>query len=258
MPQDDGQRSGGGDSRLGADWASLVEHGRRLSEAIAERLQSEDTFMVPDPGVIAGAFFQVIAHVLSQPDSWLRAQASLLEKQARLWQVMLAAGAGEVPAPVIEPKPGDQRFKDDEWSTNPFFATIKQHYLLTSEWLMDLVASADGIDPQTKRKALFYARQLVSALAPTNFPATNPVVIRETVASGGENLRRGYLHLLQDLERSRGQLQVSMTDERAFRLGENIATTPGKVIYQNELMQLIQYAPATKTVNRRPLLIVPP
>jgi polyhydroxyalkanoate synthase len=138
------------------------------------------------------------------------------------------------------------------------FDYIKQSYLITSRWLVNTMAAVQGLDPRTARKLEFYTRQFADAFAPSNFLWTNPEVLRATLQSQGQNLTRGYENFRRDLDKGKGQLQITMTDPAAFELGRDIATTPGKVVFQNDLLQLIQYAPTTETVYQRPLLIVPP
>jgi poly[(R)-3-hydroxyalkanoate] polymerase subunit PhaC len=164
------------------------------------------------------------------------------------------AGATEA---VIEPPAGDRRFRDVAWTDNTLFDFIKQSYLLTARWLQNAVRDVEGIDERTARKVDFYTRQFVDATAPSNFLMTNPEVLRATIESRGKNLLNGLKNLLDDLERGNGRLAIKMTDMEAFRIGENIAVTPGKVVYQNDLLQLIQYNPTTENVKRRPLLIIP-
>src|SRR5208283_3463511 len=135
---------------------------------------------------------------------------------------------------------------------------IKESYLIWSKAVLAAVHGVEGLDPATARKVDFYTRQFVDALSPSNFLATNPEVLAATLETGGQNLLRGLENLLEDLQRGKGRLSITMTDMEAFRLGENIAATPGKVVFQNDLMQLIQYTPTTPDVRRRPLLIVPP
>src|SRR6202012_2558316 len=152
----------------------------------------------------------------------------------------------------------DRRFKDAAWQESTLFDYIKQSYLLTARWLQATVKQVDGLDDHTARKIDFYTRQFVDAMAPSNFVLTNPEVLRATIDSGGENLVNGLKHVLEDLERGKGKLMIRMTDFEAFKVGGNIAVTPGKVVYQNDLMQLIQYVPTTEKAHRRPLLIIPP
>ncbi len=159
---------------------------------------------------------------------------------------------------MIEPEPGDNRFKDPDWSDGQIFDFWKQAYLITSRWAENLTRNTEGVEEKTRKKALFYLNQMLSALSPSNFPLTNPEVIRTTLATNAENLVQGMAHFLEDLEQSKDLLRISQTDLSAFEIGRNLAVTPGKVVFQNELIQLIQYAPATEEVYERPLLIVPP
>src|SRR5207237_303249 len=183
---------------------------------------------------------------------------SLWMDQMRLWQSSWMKLFGMQTQPIAEPAKGDWRFKDEDWSKNFLFDYIKQSYLIASRHIQQAVANVEGLSPESERKVAFFTRQYVDALAPSNFLLTNPQVLRETVASGGQNLVRGLNNLLADLERGGGELRISMTDEAAFQLGRNVATSPGKVIFQTELMQLIQYLPITSQVYRRPLVIIPP
>ncbi len=175
-----------------------------------------------------------------------------------LWQASTMRLLGAPAAPVAAPAQGDKRFRHEDWEEHFLFDYIKQGYLIAARWLHETVASVEGLDEATKKKVDFFTRQYIDALAPSNFALTNPEVFRETIATGGQNLVRGLNNLLDDIERGNGQLKISMTDTKAFELGVNIATTPGKVVFQNELMQLIQYEPTTKKVAKRPLLIMPP
>ena len=156
------------------------------------------------------------------------------------------------------PSATDRRFKDDAWHENEVFDFIKQSYLLSARYVQDVVKQVDGLDAKTAQKVDFYSRQFVDAMSPSNFLLTNPEVLRKTAETGGENLLKGLNNLLGDLERGKGQLRIKMTDTDAFKVGENIGVSPGKVVYQNDLMQLIQYTPTTEKVLKRPLLIVPP
>ena len=156
--------------------------------------------------------------------------------------------------PVAEPAKGDGRFKDDDWSANFLFDYLKQSYLIASRHLQHAVAHVDGLPPESEKKVAFFTRQYVDALSPSNFALTNPQVLRETVSSGGQNLLRGLKNLLADVEKG----GISMTDDRAFRLGQNVAASPGKVVYQTDLMQLLQFSPTTAEAYRTPLVIIPP
>jgi polyhydroxyalkanoate synthase len=165
---------------------------------------------------------------------------------------------GEDSAPVAEAAGSDNRFRSELWQNNLVFDFIKQSYLIAAQNIQKTVSEVEGLDAQTARKVKFFTRQYVDALAPTNFVMTNPEVLKTTLETGGKNLLDGLNHLLHDLERGHGKLAISMTDYKAFKMGKNVATTPGNVVYQNELMQLIQYQPATKEAYKTPLLIIPP
>jgi len=197
--------------------------------------------------------------------AWAGEPGRLVETQGKLVRdyLQLAAATsqrllGAAPAPVAEPEAGDNRFKDPEWRDNAYFDFWKQAYLIATRWLEDVLADTEGLDERTRQRAAFYTKQLTSALSPSNFPLTNPEVLRETFATNAENLLNGMANLARDLERSGDLLKISQTDVDAFEVGRNIATAPGKVVFQNELLQLIQYEPTTATVYERPLLIIPP
>jgi polyhydroxyalkanoate synthase subunit PhaC len=201
---------------------------------------------------------QVAEYWIKDPQRAVELQFSLGKSYLDLWANSVKRMAGENVKPVIEPDSRDKRFADPEWSSNQFFDFLKQVYLLTAKWGNHLVEDAKGLDPLTRQKAEFYVRQIVNAVAPSNFVLTNPEVLRETLSSNGANLVRGMQMLAEDIEAGGGELRIRQTDDRSFEVGRNIAITPGKVIFENDLMQLIQYAPTTETVLNRPVLIVPP
>ncbi len=195
---------------------------------------------------------------LADPARFAEAQGTLLRSYAELWNNTVRRMFGEEVAPVAEPEPSDSRFKDPEWSANPYFDFWKQAYLVTSKWAEDMLHNTEGLDERTRQRAEFYLRQVASALSPSNFPLTNPEVMRETLATNAANLVAGMSMLAEDMKKSGDLLKVSQTDTTAFEVGRNLATTPGKVVFQNELFQLIQYAPTTDQVREIPLLIIPP
>jgi polyhydroxyalkanoate synthase len=201
-------------------------------------------------------FFELMTRMMTDPVVVASAQIDLFYNTLGIWhktaERMLMLHARDADAPK------DKRFKHPEWSENAVFNFVKDSYLVAAESILSAIRDVKGMDEASTRKVDFYTRQFVDALSPSNFVATNPEVLTATLASGGQNLLRGLENLLADLERGNGRLAITMTDMKAFRLGENIATTPGKIVYQNELMQLIQYTPSTREVRRRPLLIVPP
>lgn len=237
--------------------AEIAGRSQKLVGDFLERTKESGTGS-PDPLNIGQAFFDMTQQLMSDPVRLMQAQMALWQSYAELWQRTAKRLMGEPADPVVTPDPGDRRFKDSLWDESAFFDFIKQSYLLTARWLRSVVHDVDGLDPKTAQKVDFYTRQFVDAMSPSNFLLTNPEVLRATLESGGENLVRGLNNLLDDLERGQGRLAIRMTDPEAFRIGENIAVTPGKVVFQNDLMQLIQYAPTTETVARRPLLIIPP
>lgn len=199
----------------------------------------------------------VAEYWLADPQRTLDAQSRLIGGYLELWSSTLKRLSGQETKPVAAPPPRDGRFMDPEWNNNPFFDALKQTYLLTSNWAENMVEEAE-IDAHTKHKAEFYVRQIASAVSPSNFVLTNPELLRTTLASNGENLVRGMKMLAEDIEAGGGDLKIRQTDSSKFQVGENLATTPGKVIFENELMQLIQYAPQTENVLALPLVIIPP
>jgi polyhydroxyalkanoate synthase len=239
-------------------FAGIGETSRRLVAEFLAR-QGEDKAVGPaDPMAIGAAFFEMTARLMADPKKLIEAQAALWNDYLRLWEQTAQRLLGHPAEPVAEPAPEDRRFRDKAWTDNALFDFIKQSYLLTARSLQNAVHQVEGLDEHTAHKVDFYTQQFVDAMAPSNFLLTNPAVLRATIESRGENLLNGLKNLLDDLERGKGRLAISMTDMAAFKLGETIATTPGMVVFQNDLMQLLQYAPTTDTVKRRPLLIIPP
>ena len=243
--------------------ASIAERSQRLVADFAAKQSGNGTsgtsMGTGDPLNIAGAFFEMTAKLMVDPTKLVHAQVSLWNDYMRLWQRTAERFlGGKTTEPVIETPKSDKRFKDRAWEENTLFDFIKQSYLLSARFMQQTVKDVEGLDDKTAKKVEFYTRQFVDAMAPSNFVMTNPEVLRTTIDTGGENLIKGLNNMLDDLERGKGQLAVKMTDLEKFKLGENIAVTPGKVVYQNALMQLIQYTPSTETVRRRPLLIMPP
>ncbi len=246
-------------ARLTESFREIAERSQQLLQQYAERQAEGDDFTIPDPQVVAKAFMALTERVLADPGRLLESQKAYYQDLAMLWESTRQRLQGEAVAPVIEPEAGDRRFRDAQWQDNPYYDFIKQAYLLSARSVLHSVrASKDGLDVKTAEKVDFYTRQYLDAVAPTNFPHTNPQVMQATLESGGENLVRGFENMLEDLNRGGGELRIRMTDLDGFRLGENVAVTPGKVVFQTALMQLIQYAPSTEQVYQRPLLIVPP
>ncbi|MEM6550300.1 MAG: class I poly(R)-hydroxyalkanoic acid synthase [Pseudomonadota bacterium] len=195
----------------------------------------------------------------NHPQKLAEANMALWASQADLWMRMMQRSlGGETVKPVAEPARGDKRFKDEAWQDNPFFDYLKQSYLITAQWLRDRLEKAEGLSAQDRKKLDLVVRNVIEALAPNNYAALNPEVLKTTIDERGENLLRGIEHLIRDLEYGHGVLKIRQTDMDAFAVGQNMAMTPGKVIYQNEVMQLLQYTPTTGEVYETPLLFVPP
>jgi len=230
--------------KLGAQW-------QRLFQLYMQQLG--DTEKVPfDPTSVGQAFMRMSTQMLTNPQRLAEAQTALWRQYATLWQNAIQGDAAE---PVAAPEKGDRRFKDAEWNENQVFDLLKQSYLITSRWLQKTVGEVDGLDDATRHKVDFYTRQFVDAMSPTNFFHTNPEVIRTTLETQGANLVSGLDNLIDDLESGKG---IRQTDFDAFEVGKNLASTPGKVVFQNRLFQLIQYAPTTQETRELPLLICPP
>ncbi len=244
--------------RMAGMMTDIAERSQRLVADFMARNNLDDSFGMADPMNIGSAFMELARNFMADPAKAAQAQMALWQGYMDLWQSTASRMMGGEAKPVAAPDADDRRFKSDEWQQNLVFDHIKQSYLLTAHWIRDTVRAVDGMDAKTAAKVDFHTRQFIDALAPTNFAMTNPDVLRATMESGGENLVKGLTNLLDDLERGEGRLAIKMTDSDAFEVGGNIATTPGKIVYQNDLMQLIQYSPTTETVYKRPLLIVPP
>jgi polyhydroxyalkanoate synthase len=228
----------------------LENYFARMGEDLAK--QNFDPFHIKD------VYLEFLNRMAADPEKFWEMQQGFWNDWFRLWQESTMKFLGEDGKTVIQPEKGDRRFKAPEWQESALFDYIKQSYLLTCHWMDKTVRGAEGLDADKKEKLVFYTKLFADALSPTNFLMTNPEVLKETLKTGGENLVKGLENLVTDLERGGGELKISTTDYDAFKLGENIANTPGRVVYQNDLIQLIQYEPAGKEVFKRPLLIIPP
>ncbi|MCE8051487.1 class I poly(R)-hydroxyalkanoic acid synthase [Halomonas daqingensis] len=235
----------------------MGQHYQALMQELLER-------MAPDAAAdsiqadMREAFQAGAESLMRNPQLLWQTQARLIQDQYQLWQQGLQALSGNLGEPLVVPPKNDRRFKDEAWQQEPFYRAILQQYLLFSGAVEELVEQLDGLPEKQKRNLAFYARQLVNAMAPTNFVTTNPEVMRRTLETKGQNLIEGLAQLRRDLANSADGLNVAMTDRSAFEIGRNIAVTPGYVVYENELIQLIQYTPTTDTVFKTPLLVVPP
>jgi len=244
-------------AHLGRSMADVAERSQRI---VGDWLKRQSQLQPsPDPLNIGSAFLEMTAKLMANPAGLMHAQIGFWQDYMTLWQNTTRRFMGlNGVAPVIQPDPTDKRFKDQAWKESEVFDFIKQSYLLCARYVQDVVARAEGLNPKTAQKVDFYSRQFVDAMSPSNFLMTNPEVLRRTAETGGENLLRGLNNLLADLERGRGKLSIKMTNMDSFKLSDNIGVSPGKIVFENELMQLIQYSPTTETALKRPLLIVPP
>jgi len=244
-----------------------VEFGRRFTELSERSSRMAQEFMArhsgsqadPDPLNLSPALTEMASFWWQHPQKWLEYQMKLANDYMSLFKYASEKLCGENPVPVAEPDKGDRRFKDPAWEQSAAFDILKQSYILTTRWLYNVMDEGKrALGDKDQLKMDFVMRQLADALSPTNFAMTNPEVLRATAESGGENLLKGLENLLNDLERGRGQLLIKMTDPKAFTLGENVGASKGKVVFQNEMIQLIQYNPSTEKAAKTPLLIIPP
>ncbi len=234
---------------------AMTRANQALSTAFVEQSKETATWQ-PDPLGMQSALNDVWSNLASQPETLREAHANLWQRYSEIWQkhaAYMLTGQQADEGPVR-----DKRFKDPEWRSNPAFSMLRESYLATAEFITDLVNRTDGVDEATKRKATFYIKQAVDAASPSNFLMTNPAALRALFQSGGESLVKGVENLAEDLKRGKGNLAISQTDINAYRVGENVATTPGKVVFRNRIFELLQYAPTTEKVHEVPLLIFPP
>jgi polyhydroxyalkanoate synthase subunit PhaC len=245
---------------LSRNLARLIEEGgKTLAAYMKPREQGQVKDEVNEDLVdIVRTLGQVLEYWLADPQRTTELQAGLGAAFLDLWAAAARRLTGETVPPVASADPKDKRFADPEWSQNQYFDFLKQAYLLTSQWGEHLVKNAEGVDAHTRAKAEFYVKQIANAISPSNFVLTNPELLRETMSSNAENLVRGMRILAEDIEAGRGSLRIRQSDSSNFDVGGNLATTSGKVVFQNELMQLIQYEAKTEEVLKVPLLIVPP
>ena len=245
-------------TQFSENMAKIAERSQKLVTEYLARHATEAGLADPDPLNISGTFMELTARMMADPAKLAQHQMEMWQDYVNLWQNTALRMMGGAAEPVIEPGRKDRRFHHEAWRENQVFDYIKQSYLLAAKHINKAVSEVEGLDEKEAAKADFFTRQFVDALSPSNFVLTNPEVLRATVESKGENLVNGLENMLNDFERGGGQLAISMTDRTAFEVGGNVATTPGKVVFENRMFQLIQYAPTTETVYATPLLIFPP
>ncbi|WP_333591872.1 class I poly(R)-hydroxyalkanoic acid synthase [Brevundimonas sp.] len=236
---------------------NLAKAAMTAQAAIAEAALTQadrPAALSPDPFNVAPAMTAVMSSLAARPDKLFAAQADLFNRYMDLWASGARAATGETPVPA----PADKRFKDPAWSENPMFDVMRRSYLVTSDWMNGLVASAEDVDPMTRRRAEFFTKLLTDAFSPSNFLASNPAALKALAATNGESLVKGMENFAADLERGGGKLKISQADYGRFKVGENVATAPGQVVWRDELFELIQFDAATDQQRATPLLIFPP
>lgn len=246
--------------KFARNFLRVIEEGTRAWSDMVERADAKPGPYSPanETANAAEIMMKLAQTWMSDPSRVADSQAKLYASWANVWNNAIRRSMGENIPPVAEPSPGDNRFKDPDWTQNPYFDFWKQFYLVTSNWAEEVLSDTKELDERTRQRAHFYLRLVTSAMSPANIPALNPEVLRETFKTNAENLVQGMAQFAEDMERSGDLFQIRQTDIEAFRVGENLALTPGKVVFQNDLLQLIQYTPTTEKVHKTPLLVVPP
>lgn len=244
--------------RLNANLVKVEELSKRLTAALTQRKTADPALHGPSQDVYLKAAAAYVAEMMQNPSKILEHQISYWGKSLKHYvEAQQALSKGELKAPP-DPGPSDKRFANPLWETHPFFNYLKQQYLLNSAAITDAVSGLETLDPGDKKRVEYFSRQIVDMFSPTNFLGTNPDALERAVETDGESLVLGLENLVRDIEANRGDLMVTLADKQAFRVGENIATTPGAVVYRNKMLELIQYMPTTPTVHQTPILIFPP
>ena len=247
------------ETQISKTMTDIAERSQRLvQDFLSKNAQPGNASVgMDDPMNIGNAFMEMTTKMMTNPHKMVEANMNLWQDYMKLWQNTASRMMGQEQEPIVEPEHDDRRFKGEAWESD-VFDFIKQSYLLTSNWMESSVSDVEGLDNKIQKKVEFFTKQYVDALSPTNFVMTNPEVLKATMESRGENLVNGLRNLLEDMGSGDGKLKIKMSDADDFEVGENVATTPGKVVYRNDLMELIQYTPTTKKVSKTPLLICPP
>ena len=247
--------------QLAQNMAKVFEHAAQIARHIAERpelAKKQAETQVTPIDQVAKTLGAVAQSYMADPQKLMEAQTQLWSSYSQLWQNAWSKALGTPTEPVAAPARNDKRFKDKDWQENTVFDFLKQFYLISTNWAQDFVKNADGLDEHTRLKARFYVEQIANAFSPSNFPVSNPEILRATLATNGANLIEGLKHLQQDMSSPDGRLRIKQSDTSAFEIGKNIAMTPGKVVFRNDTFELIQYSPAVARTYEIPLLIVPP
>ena len=218
--------------QLAQNMAKVFEHAAQIARHIAERpelAKKQAETQVTPIDQVAKTLGAVAQSYMADPQKLMEAQTQLWSSYSQLWQNAWSKALGTPTEPVAAPARNDKRFKDKDWQENTVFDFLKQFYLISTNWAQDFVKNADGLDEHTRLKARFYVEQIANAFSPSNFPVSNPEILRATLATNGANLIEGLKHLQQDMSSPDGRLRIKQSDTSAFEIGKNIATTPGKV-----------------------------
>jgi polyhydroxyalkanoate synthase len=243
--------------KFSANMAKIADYYQRIMQLVILK-KTNDNNKALDPFNISNAFAAMFTQLLSKPEKLMEYQMDFTHNYMKLLDNITHRFMGNDTPPLYKPVGKDNRFKDAAWEENAMFDFIKQSYLMTSDWMQHFVKNIEGLDSKTSQKIIFHTRQFLDALSPSNFVMTNPQVLKATLESNGENLVKGMENLLSDIESSKQMITITTSDSTAFEIGDNIAVTPGKIIYQNDLMQLIHYTPLRAENYSRPLLVMPP
>ncbi len=244
--------------RLNANLSRIEELSQRLIAALARRRPVRPQLQGPDADLFMKAATAYMAEMVNNPSRIIEHQVGYWGKAVRHYIEAQEALRGGKFAPPEDRTGPDRRFSNPLWQTHPYFNFIKQQYLLTSEAMHEAVARLDHLDERDRKRVEFFGRQILDMMAPTNFLPTNPEALSRAVETDGDSLVRGLENLVRDIEANDGELLVSLADKDAFRVGQNLATTEGAVVYRNRMLELIQYAPTTEKVHRTPLIVFPP
>ena len=243
---------------LNANLAKVEALSERLMRALAAKKKADPALSGPSQEVYVKAAAAYVAEMMQNPAKILEHQISYWGKTLKHYvEAQQALATGEIKAPA-DPGPKDRRFANPLWDTHPGFNYLKQQYLMNADAISTAVQDMETLSPEERKRVEYFSRQIVDMFAPTNFLGTNPDALEKAVATNGESLVQGLENLVRDVEANAGELLVTLADPEAFQVGQNIATTPGAVVYRNRMFELIQYAPATRTVHQVPLLIFPP
>ncbi|WP_299146450.1 class I poly(R)-hydroxyalkanoic acid synthase [uncultured Tateyamaria sp.] len=254
----DGAVSGENLDKLNANLRKVEELTQRLTQVLTHRSTHNTALDGPNQELFAKAATAYWHEAFREP-------AKVLEHQLQFWsksvthfvEAQQALASGKLQAPE-DPGPKDRRFANPLWETHPYFNYVKQQYLINADAVRQAVEDVGDLEPLEKQRLAYFSRQIVDMMSPTNFLATNPDALEKAVATEGQSLVQGLENLISDLEANNGELIVKLADDRAFELGGNIATSPGKVVYRNRMMELIQYSPTTETVHKTPVVLFPP